>query len=349
MANTEKSKLKTLLLYDYFLKNINAYDENSSVSLPDIQNYLLNVTGVEFERKSIYADIKRLNEFAVEVGLVKPGEEWIYLNSRKYTRGEISYELSLDEARLIVDAIRTTPFTDSGLCEKIEKRYPAYFKGGYKALIPHDNTVKTKTKFLLNTVRLSIEKKQALVFKYGYNFAGGLRAVSDKTVSALALDFENGYYYLIAVDNEVYEKCHDLEKSIRRYRVDRMKSYILGYKVPYYGDEPNKDKILEKYLKNSIDAFSSETSRLITITLRCDDEKTLLRAYGAFANDVKIKRIGADQPDKGIIEFSFDAGPVPTLFTQLFKLYTFDGLKVEIDDEEIREKFREYLNRALNG
>ncbi len=143
MANTEKSKLKTLLLYDYFLKNINAYDENSSVSLPDIQNYLLNVTGVEFERKSIYADIKRLNEFAVEVGLVKPGEEWIYLNSRKYTRGEISYELSLDEARLIVDAIRTTPFTDSGLCEKIEKRYPAYFKGGYKALIPHDNTVKT--------------------------------------------------------------------------------------------------------------------------------------------------------------------------------------------------------------
>ena len=43
MANTEKSKLKTLLLYDYFLKNINAYDENSSVSLPDIQNYLLKL------------------------------------------------------------------------------------------------------------------------------------------------------------------------------------------------------------------------------------------------------------------------------------------------------------------
>jgi len=349
MANTEKAKLKALLLYDYFIKNVNAYDDSSSVSMSDIQSYLSNITGVEFERKSIYADIKRLNEFAVEAGLVAPGEEWIYLNGRKYTRGEIDYELSLDEARLIVDAIRTTPFTESGLCEKIERQYPSYFKSGYKALIPHDNTVKTKTKFLLNTIRTAIENKQALCFKYGYNFAGGLRAVSDKTVSALGLDWENGFYYLIAIDNDVYEKCNDTEASVRRYRVDRMKSYVFGYKLPYYGDSEEKDRILEKYLKNAIDAFSSPSSRLITITLKCDDEKTLLRAYNAFANDVKIKRIGKDQPEKGIIEFSFDAGPVPTLFTQLFKLYTFEGVKVEIDDEEIRDKFRDYLKRALNG
>ena len=349
MANTEKAKLKLLLLYDYFLKNVNAYDESSSVSMADIQSYLSNRTGVEFERKSIYADIRRLNEFAVEAGLVSPGDEWIYLSGRKYTRGEVDYELSLDEARLIVDAIRTTPFTDSGLCEKIERLYPSYFRSGYKSLIPHDNTVKTRIRFLLNTIRTAIENRQALCFKYGYNFAGGLRAVSDKTVSALGLDWESGYYYLIAVDNEAYEKCGDVEKSIRRYRVDRMKSYVYGYDLPYYGGGDDRDKILEKYIKNSIDAFSSSESRLITITLKCGDEKTLLRAYNAFAGDVKIKRIGKDQPEKGVIEFSFDAGPVPTLFTQLFKLYTFDGVKVEIDDAQIREKFGEYLRRALNG
>lgn len=349
MANSEKSKLKVLLLYDYFLKNVNAYSESSSVSMSDIQSYLSNRTGIEFERKSIYADIKRLNEFAVEVGLVPPGEEWIYLNGRKYTKAETESELTLDEARLIVDAIRTTPFADSGLCEKIENQYPSYFRSGYTSLISHDNTVKTKVKFLLNMIRSCIDNRKALCFKYGYNFAGGLRAVSEKTVSPLGLDWENGFYYLIAVDNEIYEGCGDIEQSIRRYRLDRIKTYSYGDDFPYHGGDEGRDKILERYLKDSIDAFSSPASRLITITLKCDNEKTLLRAYNAFADDVKVKRIGKDQSDRGIIEFSFDAGPVPTLFTQLFKLYTFEGVNVKIDDEEIRSKFDEYLKRALNG
>ena len=349
MANNEKSKLKILLIYDYFLRHVHAYDDESGVQMTEIQEYLQRVTGSEFERKSVYADIKRLNEFVEAAGLVKPGHEWITLNGRKYTREELSYELTLDEARLIVDAIKTTPFTDSGLCEKIEERYPAYFKGGYKSLISHDNVPKTKTKFLLNNIRTCIDTKQVFCFKYGYNVAGGLRGVSEKTVSPLALDWENGNYYLIAVDNDVFAKIKDKPASVRRYRIDRMKSHSIGTGITYCGFENDKDKILSDYLKNSIDAFYSETSRLITIRLEAADEKTLLRAYNAFANDVKVKSIVTDQTDRGMIEFAIEAGLVPTLFTQLFKLYTFEGVKVTIKDEVVRAKFREYLTAALEG
>ena len=349
MANSEKSKLKILLLYDYFLRHVHAYDEESGVQMTDIQAYLQRVTGTEFERKSVYADIKRLNEFVEAAGLVPAGHEWITLNGRKYTREELIYELTLDEARLIVDAIKTTPFTDSGLCEKIEERYPAYFKGGYKSLISHDNVPKSKTKFLLNTIRTCIDTKQVFCFKYGYNIAGGLRGVTDKTVSPVALDWENGNYYLIAVDNDVYSKCNDKAASMRRYRIDRMKNHVVGQGITYLGLERDRDKILSEYLKNSIDAFSSDKSRLITIRLEAEDEKTLLRAYNAFAGDVNVKSIVSDQTAKGLIEFTFEAGLVPTLFTQLFKLYTFDGIKVTIKDEVVREKFTEYLTKALKG
>ncbi len=349
MANSEKSKLKILLIYDYFLRHVHAYDDDSAVQMGQIQDYLQKVTGSEFERKSVYADIKRLNEFVEAAGLVAPGHEWITLNGRKYTREELNYELTLDEARLIVDAIRTTPFTDSGLCEKIERRYPAYFKNGYKSLVSHDNVPKSKTKFLLTIIRTCIESRQVFCFKYGYDVAGGLRAVTDKTVSPLELDWENGNYYLIAVDNDIYAKCNDVMKSIRRYRIDRMKNQLVGQGMTYCGFESEKSRkeILDAYLKNSIDAYSSEKSMLITIMLEADDEKTLLRAYNAFASDVNVKNIILDQTSKGIIEFVFEAGLVPTLFTQLFKLYTFDGIKVTIKDEVVRSEFKKYLRAAL--
>ncbi len=350
MANSERSKQKTLLIYDYFLRFVNDFDERSGVSVPELIRYLKTVTGEEFERKSIYADFKKLNQFVSLLGLTEEGEDWIYPSGgKKYSRRELKYELSLDEARLIVDAIRTTPFIETGLCEKIEKMYPSYFGGGYKALIPHDHVISQRTKFLLNSIRTCIDEKTVFSFRYGYKFAGAIKGASIKNTSPLALDWIGGHYYLIAVDNDVYEETKDRETSIRRYRIDRIdrRFHQMKEDLRYRGFKDDKDKILDRYLQGSVDAFGAQETRYITVTLKCPDEKTLLRAYAAFEDDVRIKGIVSDKPENGMIAFSFEAGLVPTLFTLLFRFYTFDGLTVEIDDPDVRKQFREYLKRAL--
>ncbi len=350
MGNSEKSKQKILLIYDYFLKQVNPFDETTAVSMPEIINYLCDVTGQSFERKSVYSDIARINEFMVSTGNVDVGDEWIYLSTgRKYLRQELKYELSLDEARLIVDAISTTPFVETDLCLNIKQMYPSYFKNGYKSLIKHDSTINQRTKFLLNNIRTCIEERCVLCFRYGYKFAGGFRACSDKVTSPLALDWEDGNYYLIAVDNDAYATIGDREKSIRRYRIDRVdtRSQKVGKKTDYLGFRDEKDRILDKYLRSSVNAFASQDVRVITMKIDCVDEKTLMRAFNAFADGVNVKSIIEDKSSSGFVRFTFEAGIVPTLFTQLFRLSTFDGVRVDIEDKEVEAQFKEYLTRAL--
>ena len=351
MANSENSKVKLLALYDFFLRNVNSYaEEESAVSMNDIINHLKAITGTEFDRKSIYSDIKRINDMMRDLGYVKNGEDWIFLCSgRKYSRRELNYELTLDEARLIVDAIRTTPFTKTNLCQKIEEMYPSYFKTGYKSLVKHDKTISNRTVFLLHNIRKCIEDKTVFIFKYGYKYAGDLKCKSLKVTSPLALDWEDGNYYLIAVDNMECVKGTARENSIRRYRIDRIdpSSTKIDYKEKYCGYADDKDKILDKYLKASVNAFADTNSRIITMTIRCEDEKTLLRAYNAFDDGIRVKTIIDDKLEKGYVKFAFEAGVVPTLFTLLFKLYTFEGVTLDIEDDEVNERFKEYLNRAL--
>ncbi|MBO4242680.1 MAG: WYL domain-containing protein [Clostridiales bacterium] len=349
MANSEKSKHKVLLLYDYFLTNLNGYDDENGATMKEILAYLENKTGYQFERKSVYSDIDRINEFMELTGHVQPGDKWITLEGNKYFRSELSDELSLDEARLIVDAIRTTPFTSSGLCEKIEKMYPSYFSDGYRSLVSHDYKVNKRTQFILNNIRTCIKDKMVLRLEYGYVIADAIRSASEKFTSPLALDWENSCYYLIAIDNDEYKKTKDINSSIRRYRVDRIKAHGIEGKAHYCDPGKDRDKILKTYLANSIDAFASSDSRIITILLKSSDEKTILRAYNAFADDVKTKQFLSDRTDRGELKFMIEAGLVPTLFTKLFMLSTFEGLEVSIDDEEVKEKFAGYLKKALDG
>ena len=48
MANSELSKLKILYIYEYFLKEINAFDDNSGVTIAELTCYLENELNYTF-------------------------------------------------------------------------------------------------------------------------------------------------------------------------------------------------------------------------------------------------------------------------------------------------------------
>lgn len=360
MANNEKSKLKTLLIYDYFLRNASPCVEKE-IQISDIIRYLNQYTDTTFERKSVYADINRVNEFMRISGKTKgESDNWIYVEGKKYRRGEIKDELTIDEARLIVDAINATPFVDSGLSEKIRVNYPLYFEN-YRSLVPHPNsTNKDKyKKYKLNNIRSCIEREAVMCISYGYNVAGAFRGVSQRYVSPCALDWENNYYYLLAVDNEIYDRQQekDPEKALRRFRVDRISKINIREDVEFIKlaeKESERNKLISDYVKNAIDAFSSEKVSDVRIKIKADNEKNLLRAFSALADDITIKTFISDRTDSGEIEIEISAGMtdeknyVPTLFSRLFMLLTFENVTIEIKNRDVREQFRQYLQRGLN-
>ena len=358
MANSELSKLKILFIYDYFKNRVSAEGGKETVSVGELIAYLEKKTGTTFERKSIYADITKINEYVRKSGQTKDSN-WIYTEGKKYRRTDLKDEILIDEARLIVDAISTTTFVDSDLCNKIIKMFPTYFPEGYqnRALYPHYEKIDRKSILHLNNIRSGIESKSALKISYGYMLGSSLTEKTDKIVSPMALDWENNCYYLIAIDNEEakgLERDHALSKALRRYRVDRIATIsLLGGKQPYinYKNERMKNQELKDFINNSLSAYSSSRMIQLGITISGKTRKDVLKAYGAFTSKVNDKvRIADDTKlDKGILKISVTTGLAPTLYTDLFELSTFDGIDIEIDNKEVCREYGEFIKKAAKA
>jgi hypothetical protein len=355
MANSELSKLKILFIYDYFKNQISSSGGKESVSVSELISYLEEKTGTTFERKSIYADINKINEYVQKSGQTTD-DAWIFTEGKKYKRTELGHEILIDEARLIVDAISTTTFVDSDLCDKIIYMFPTYFEGDYqkRVLFPHYEKVDRKCISRLNNIRTAINDKSSLRIPYGYKLGSELTEKSDKIVSPMALDWENNCYYLIAIDNveakkQKLERDESLTAALRRYRVDRM-SNVNFSDDPYidYKNDRLREQELKRFIDNSLSAFSSSRLTQIGITIKGKTRKDALKAYGAFVSKASGKvRINDDTKlDKGILDISIKTGHAPTLYTDLFELSTFDGVDIEIDNDEICREYGEYIKKA---
>ena len=189
MANSELSKIKILFIYDYFKNRISSSGGKEAVSVSELIAYLEDCTGTTFERKSIYADIDKINEY-VRMSKQTKDTEWIYSEGKKYRRSNLTGEILIDEARLIVDAISTTPFVDSDLCEKIVNMFPTYFTEGYRKriLYPHYEKVDRRCISKLNNIRLAIDEKRTIKISYVYKLGNELTEKSEKIVSSMTLE-----------------------------------------------------------------------------------------------------------------------------------------------------------------
>jgi len=327
MANSPLSKLKILYMYDFFIHEMDPSDEKG-VTLAEIIDMLYKKTGEVFERKSIYSDISKINEYVTASKGYGKGD-FIYHDGKRYFRGELKDDILLDEARLISDSLRTTEFVPEQLYSKFEKMFPAFFNVEknsrsvrlYSRYQTVNKSANNHIRDILTFFRACIENREPIRFTYGYKVTNTVVG-SDFVVSPLVLDWTNKHYYLIAIDNlELYRKFgfgdditdDDLSMCIKRFRLDRIGSYsgvVCGKDATSYLEKnlpqqcavifedkqktkkTQKNEIASQYLKYH--GFGSESSQKKHVTLYLNNS---FEGYSSVIN-LKTIRMSIEAVDK---------------------------------------------------
>lgn len=212
MSNHSNSKLKVL----YLLKILQEQtDPEHGLTMPQIIEQL-SAYGIEAERKSIYADIKVLRDFDIDV--------------RTYQRSPVQYALghrdfSLDELMLMVDAIQS--------CRAITERQSHMLITNIKTLASdHERElldrqihvvgrIKSQSDSVfgnIDAIHTALRNRCKVEFAYLHVGVDGTRRATRNgkkhRVTPVGLEYDDGYYYLTGWDDR-FEK-------LAEYRLDRM-------------------------------------------------------------------------------------------------------------------------------
>lgn len=221
MPRNPKQKQKLLYIMKYLEEKT---DENFGVTVADIIQHL-DGYDIKAERKSIYDDLRTLEDFGLDIGHNKVGKETVwYLASR---------EFELPELKLLVDAVQSSKFiTKSKSAKLIKKLETLASENDAKALhrqVIVSNRVKTtneKIYYNIDAINAAINEKKEITFYYtqwAIAKEGTRKIVRERrrdsklyVVSPKALTWDDENYYLIAFDAE--------QDKIKHYRVDKMES-----------------------------------------------------------------------------------------------------------------------------
>lgn len=209
----QTSKIKTLLILKYLKKYSDEDNPLSTTSLIE----LLNNDGVSCERKSIYADIKALNEIGCNVISVTSPKRGFYLASRDFEEAEI---------RLLIDAVNSAGFITPGKSESLINKLKSQLSDNQAGKITSQVFCESVNKcdnediyVIIDKLDEAIHKKEKVKFQYKTRNIDkqNKKSYTTKTfvVSPYALIWKNDRYYLVC-----NKESHD---NLMNLRIDRIR------------------------------------------------------------------------------------------------------------------------------
>lgn len=294
-------KMKPYLVYQYLLRNT---DENHFVTAEELVGYLQSC-GIDAERRSIYKDIEAINkalwllendgtieevEEEIEEGYFDDDKAIVY---DKHKKGFYVRQKHFDafDIRLIVECIYTSKYITQSEAERLVGIMKEFISD-YQAEDIHadalvTNRTRTINKDTLNNIAIiydAMSKKldgekhipEKISFKYMKYDISDLdnqierHSGSVYVVSPYKLIINDGNYYLLSFD--------DNSKSMRTYRVDRMKS-LKRIGTAREGEEVFKEIDLKTYTQRTFSMFSGEREHLL-IRARMSLLDTFIERFG---------------------------------------------------------------------
>lgn len=282
-----KQRQRILYLYKLLAEKT---DDEHSITAQDIISELERL-GIKAERRTVYADIKALNEFGTDIIGQKAGRGY------EYHMGNRRFELA--ELKLLVDAVQSSRFITQkksseliGKLEEMASEYQAKELQGQVFVSQRIKTMNESIYYNIDIIHEAIGENRKIHFQYfNWNVDKKQELRHDGeiySVSPWGVCWNDEWYYLIAYDDKVQE--------IRHYRVDKMKNLTLT-EDKRDGKEYFKNLDMAVYSKKRFSMFDGE------------EEKVHILCRNDFAG-IMIDRFGKDVPllktDEEHFEISVD-------------------------------------------
>ena len=325
MATNSRTKLKLLHVSDILSRET---DEEHPLSANQLCERL-EMRGISAERKSVYADIRTLQEYGMDIVESSGKKQGWFLASR---------EFELAEVRLLVDAVQAADFITAKktkeLLDKLKTLISTYQASTMNRQIYTDHRLKhnnEKIYYNIDDLHSAIMQNCKVQFEYTnkrIDEKGHIASQTrEHTVSPYAMIWSNDHYYLIC-NTEKYDtlmhlrldrinRVRKLEEPARPIR--EVSSYL------NYFDAAD-------YIKKSFNMFSGEQQM---IRLRCKND-LYEQVVDRFGEDIMLV-----PNDNGYFTITVKAMVSKGLIAWLLQ---FEEIEV-ISPESVRNLIRERIAR----
>ena len=268
-----KQRQRILYLYKFLAEKT---DDEHRVTAQEIIAELERL-GIKAERRTVYADIKALNDYGTDIIGQKAGRGY------EYHMGVRRFELA--ELKLLVDAVQSSRFItqkkSKELISKLEEMASEYQAKELQGQVFVSQRIKTMNESIYYNIDIlheAINTDRKIHFQY-FNWnvdkEQELRHGGEVySVSPWGVCWNDEWYYLIAFDDKAQE--------IRHYRVDKMKNLSFSDEKRN-GRDHFKNLDMAVYTKKRFSMFDG------------DEERVQILCQNSFAG-IMIDRFGKDVP-----------------------------------------------------
>ena len=269
----DKQRQRILYLYKFLAEKT---DDEHRVTAQEIIAELERL-GIKAERRTVYADIKALNDYGTDIIGQKAGRGY------EYHMGVRRFELA--ELKLLVDAVQSSRFItqkkSKELISKLEEMASEYQAKELQGQVFVSQRIKTMNESIYYNIDIlheAINTDRKIHFQY-FNWnvdkEQELRHGGEVySVSPWGVCWNDEWYYLIAFDDKAQE--------IRHYRVDKMKNLSFSDEKRN-GRDHFKNLDMAVYTKKRFSMFDG------------DEERVQILCQNSFAG-IMIDRFGKDVP-----------------------------------------------------
>lgn len=279
-ARSANQKLKLLYLMKILLERT---DEEHGMTMPEIID-ALEEYGIAAERKSVYGDLKALEEYGLDLIGAKQGKYYSYYVA--------SREFELPELKLLVDAVQSSKFVTERksreLIKKIERLGSRYEASQLQRQVYVSGRIKTMNESIyynVDKIHSAVNRNVKVRFQYfQWNVERKMELRRDGkyySISPWAVSWDNENYYMIGYDAEA---CR-----MKYYRVDKMLNLSVS-EEEREGKEAMESFDLAALSRKTFGMFAGE-EQYVKLELKNEMAGVIIDRFGA---DAALIRKGED-------------------------------------------------------
>lgn len=263
-----ESRLRILRLYEILL---NRTDEQHPLTTAQLKKILEKEYGIEAHRTTVAKDIAALQEFELDIVVVRSTQSKYFVGSRRF---------ELPELKLLIDAVESSKFITVKKSETLIGKINKLTSTGQVSKLGRDNYVMSRVKpdneqifYIVDAINDAINEGRQIAFQY-YDYSHTKEKILKNSgevyrLSPCKLLWNGDFYYVIGYSEK--------NERVVNFRVDRIAATpeILSENVlpipPGFS--------FEKFAKEVFFMYSGEET---AVELRCDNSlmKTMIDRFG---------------------------------------------------------------------